>query len=133
AGRQRMDPLTAFGLFAVSAMLVCYAMEQRSPGWILGFAAACALGSAYGFLQGAWAFGLVEAIWSAVAVRRWWVACRGRGTHGQAPARELGDTGRTQLFSRRASIGSSAEPMKWNDELGTISKTSARSHQSKLS
>ena len=72
-----MDPLTAFGLFAVSAMLVCYAMEQRSPGWILGFAAACALGSAYGFLQGAWPFGLVEAIWSAVAVRRWWIASRG--------------------------------------------------------
>ena len=72
-----MDPLTAFGLFAVSAMLVCYAREQRSPGWILGFAAACALGSAYGFLQGAWPFGLVEAIWSAVAVRRWWIASRG--------------------------------------------------------
>jgi len=66
-----MDWLTAFGLFAVTAMLVCYAMEQRSAWWILGFAAACALGSAYGFLQGAWPFGLVEAIWSAVALRRW--------------------------------------------------------------
>lgn len=67
-----MDPLTAFGLFAVSAMLVCYALERRSPWWVLGFAGACALGSIYGFLQGAWPFGLVEAIWSLVALRRWW-------------------------------------------------------------
>ena len=53
-----MDALTAFGLFAVSAMLVCYSLERRHPGYILGFAGACALGSAYGFLQGAWPFGL---------------------------------------------------------------------------
>jgi hypothetical protein len=67
-----MDRLTIFGLFAVSAMLVCYAMEKRSPWFILAFAGACALGSAYGFLQGAWPFGLVEAVWSVVALRRWW-------------------------------------------------------------
>jgi hypothetical protein len=67
-----MDPLTAFGLFAVAAMLLCYAMEGRSPWWVLGFAGACVLGSTYGFLQGAWPFGLVEAIWSLVALRRWW-------------------------------------------------------------
>ena len=66
-----MDGLTAFGLFAVSAMLICYAMERRSRWWILGFAVSCWLGSAYGFLQGAWPFGLVEAIWGAVAVKRW--------------------------------------------------------------
>jgi hypothetical protein len=65
------DALTIFGLFAVSAMLVCYALEQRSHWWILGFALACLLGSAYGFLQGAWPFGVVEAIWAAVAFRRW--------------------------------------------------------------
>jgi hypothetical protein len=69
-----MDALTAFGLFAVSAMLLFYALESRSPWFILGFAGACVLGSAYGFLQGAWPFGLVEAIWSGVAVRRWWLA-----------------------------------------------------------
>jgi hypothetical protein len=69
-----MDPLTLFGLFAVSAMLVCYACERRSPWFILGFAGSCALGSAYGFLQGAWPFGLVEAIWSLVALNRWWQA-----------------------------------------------------------
>ena len=66
-----MDGLTAFGLFAVTAMLVCYALEKRSPWYVLGFAGACALGSIYGFLQGAWPFGLVEAIWSVVALRRW--------------------------------------------------------------
>lgn len=66
-----MDPLTAFGLFAVTAMLVCYALESRSPWWTLGFAGSCVLGSAYGFLQGAWSFGLVEAIWALVAVRKW--------------------------------------------------------------
>jgi hypothetical protein len=66
-----MDLLTWFGLFAVTAMLVCYALEQRSPWFILAFAGACGLGSIYGFLQGAWPFGLVEAIWSVVAVRRW--------------------------------------------------------------
>ena len=66
-----MDRLTLFGLFAVTAMLVCYALENRSRWFILAFAAACGLGSAYGFLQGAWPFGLVEAVWSIVAVRRW--------------------------------------------------------------
>jgi hypothetical protein len=66
--------LTLFGLAAVTAMLVTYALEKRSPWYILGFAGACVLGSVYGFLQGAWPFGLVEAIWSMVAVRRWWLA-----------------------------------------------------------
>lgn len=69
-----MNPLTLFGLFAVSAMVVCYALENRSPWLILAFAVACVLGSIYGFLQGAWPFGLVEAVWSIVAVRRWWRA-----------------------------------------------------------
>jgi hypothetical protein len=66
-----MDAITAFGLFAVSAMLMCYALEGRSHWFVLLFAVSCALGSAYGFLQGAWPFGLVEVIWSAVALRRW--------------------------------------------------------------
>ena len=67
-----MDGLTLFGLLAVTAMLVCYALEERSRWFTLGFAGACALGSAYGFLQGAWPFGIVEAIWSLVAARRFW-------------------------------------------------------------
>ena len=66
-----MDGLTLFGLFAVTAMLVSYALEAKSPWYILAFAFACGLGSAYGFLQGAWPFGVVEAIWALVALRRW--------------------------------------------------------------
>ena len=66
-----MDALQLFGLFAVTAMLVRYALEDRDHLFILAFAAACALGSVYGFLQGAWPFGLVEAVWAAVALRRW--------------------------------------------------------------
>ncbi|HKV75298.1 MAG TPA: hypothetical protein VJN95_12335 [Gemmatimonadales bacterium] len=68
-----MSGLSAFGLFAVIAMLVTYAMETRSHWWILAFAGACVLGSVYGFLQGAWPFGAVEAVWSLVALRRWWM------------------------------------------------------------
>jgi len=67
-----MDVLTAFGLFAVSAMLVCYALEARSPWWTLTFAGSCLLGSSYGFLQGAWPFGLVEGAWAVIAARKWW-------------------------------------------------------------
>lgn len=67
-----MDALTLFGLFAVTGMLIAYAFEDRSNWFILGFAVACALGSVYGFLQGAWPFGVVEAIWALVALRRWW-------------------------------------------------------------
>jgi hypothetical protein len=66
-----MSPLSMFGLFAVTAMLVFYALEPRSPWFILAFALACLLGSAYGFLQGAWPFGLIEAVWCVVALRRW--------------------------------------------------------------
>jgi hypothetical protein len=73
-----MDSLTAFGLLAVTAMLLCYALEDRSPWFILAFAGSCALGSAYGFLQGAWPFGVVEAIWALVALRRWGVRRRSR-------------------------------------------------------
>ncbi|HTA75618.1 MAG TPA: hypothetical protein VK791_00510 [bacterium] len=66
-----MNVLTLFGLFAVTAMLVCYWFEKRSPRFILGFAVSCALASAYGFLQGAWPFGLVEGVWVIAALRRW--------------------------------------------------------------
>jgi uncharacterized RDD family membrane protein YckC len=66
-----MDGLTLFGLLAVAAMLVFYALEDRSPWFVLAFAGACALASVYGFLQGAWPFGAVEAIWAGVALGRW--------------------------------------------------------------
>ncbi|HVA35573.1 MAG TPA: hypothetical protein VNG52_05005 [Stellaceae bacterium] len=75
-----LDALTLFGLFAVTAMLVTYALEDRHSGFVLAFAGACLLGSAYGFLQGAWPFGVVEAIWAVVAARRWWREGVRRGT-----------------------------------------------------
>lgn len=73
-----MSPLSAFGLFAVTLMVVFYALEHRSSWFILLFALACVLGSAYGFLQGAWPFGLVEAVWSLIALRRWWLQRRAK-------------------------------------------------------
>jgi hypothetical protein len=73
-----MTRLTIFGLFAVTAMLVFYALEAPSRWFILAFAGACLMGSVYGFLQGAWPFGLVEAIWSIVALRRWALAGRAK-------------------------------------------------------
>ncbi len=66
-----MDALTLFGLISVSAMLLFYALEERSPWFVLAFAGACACGSAYGFLQGAWPFGLVEGVWTFIALNRW--------------------------------------------------------------
>ena len=71
-----MTALSAFGLFAVTAMLVTYALEERSHWFVLAFAGSCALGSTYGFLQGAWPFGLVEGVWTLVAVRRWTIERR---------------------------------------------------------
>ena len=68
-----MSGLSLFGLVAVTAMIVAYALENRSHWFVLAFAGACVLGSIYGFLQGAWPFGLVEAVWSLLAVRRWWL------------------------------------------------------------
>ena len=78
ADAKLLSPLTLFGLLAVTAMLVCYAFEDRSRWFILGFALACILGSVYGFLQGAWPFGLVEFVWALVALRRWSIAGRAR-------------------------------------------------------
>jgi hypothetical protein len=72
-----MDALTLFGLAAVIAMLVFYALEDRSPWFSLAFGGACMLGSIYGFLQGAWPFGFIEAIWALVAANRWRVRMRG--------------------------------------------------------
>jgi hypothetical protein len=77
-----MSLLTLYGLVAVSLMLLFYALEDRSPFFVLGFAFACVMGSIYGFLQGAWPFGIVEAVWSIVAIRRWWLL-RHSSTHRQ--------------------------------------------------
>lgn len=66
-----MDALTWFGFFSVLLMLACYAAEDRGPWYVLGFAGACLLAGLYGFLQGAWPFGIAEVAWSAIALRRW--------------------------------------------------------------
>jgi hypothetical protein len=66
-----MSGLTLFGLVAVTLMLVFYSLEHRSHWFTLAFAISCGLGSAYGFLQGAWPFGIVEAVWAVVALRKW--------------------------------------------------------------
>lgn len=63
--------LTLFGVAALSFMMLMYALERRHRGFILAFAVGCALSSAYGFLAGAWPFGVVEAIWTAVAIARY--------------------------------------------------------------
>jgi len=63
--------LNIFGLVAVTATLVFYALEDRSSGYILAFAAGCLASAVYGFLQGAWPFGLIEIAWTVVAVQRW--------------------------------------------------------------
>lgn len=60
----KVDALTLFGLVAVTSMLIF--------SFVLAFAAACAMGSIYGVLQGAWPFGLVEAVWALIALKRWW-------------------------------------------------------------
>lgn len=66
-----MDPLTAFGLLAVTSMVVCYALEARSHWFVLAFALSCGLASVYGFLIGSWPFGVVELVWAGLALHRW--------------------------------------------------------------
>jgi hypothetical protein len=63
--------VTIYGVCAVTFMMVMYALEHRGRGYVLGFAAGCALSSVYGFLSGAWPFGVVELIWCGVALRRY--------------------------------------------------------------
>ena len=65
-----MDTLTLFGALSVAAMLGFYALEERSPYFLLAFACACWAAAVYGWLVGTWPFAIVEAIWGAVAVRR---------------------------------------------------------------
>ncbi len=69
-----MNTLTLFGFFAVSTMVVFYALENRNTWFILAFAVSCVMGSLYGFLQGSWPFGMVEAVWALLAMRRWKLA-----------------------------------------------------------
>jgi hypothetical protein len=66
-----VDPITVFGVAALTFMMLMYALEARGRRFILAFAAGCALSSAYGFLSAAWPFGVVEAVWTVIALRRW--------------------------------------------------------------
>jgi hypothetical protein len=63
--------ITVFGVVALTFMMAMYALEQRGSAYIAAFAAGCALSSTYGFLSGAWPFGIVEAIWCVIALRRY--------------------------------------------------------------
>ncbi|MFN2613980.1 MAG: hypothetical protein ABR552_04075 [Actinomycetota bacterium] len=63
--------LTVFGVVALTFMMSMYACERRHPRFVLAFAAGCAVSSAYGFLAGAWPFGVVEAIWCLIAIHRY--------------------------------------------------------------
>jgi hypothetical protein len=74
-----MNALTVFGVLSVSAMLLFYALEERAPAFVLAFAGACLSASIYGFLQGAWPFGVVELVWTGVALRRWWIRRKAAG------------------------------------------------------
>jgi hypothetical protein len=78
-----MDSVTVFGVVALIYMMLMYGLERRGRGFILAFALGCALSSAYGFLSGVWPFGVVEAVWCVVALRRW--ASRGPDADREIP------------------------------------------------
>jgi hypothetical protein len=72
-----VNAITLFGVCALSFMMAMYALERRHPGFVAAFALGCLLSSAYGFMSGAWPFGVVEAIWALVACRRFVVSRAG--------------------------------------------------------
>ena len=100
-----MTPLSAFGLFAVMAMLATYALEGRSHWFTLAFAGSCLIGSAYGFLQGAWPFGLVEGIWALVALNKWF---RRTAQRRKAQVLQLGKRAGVLFCSWRTKMGNAA-------------------------
>ena len=106
-----MDRLTLFGLCAVTAMLVAYALERRSRWFILAFALSCWLASLYGFLQGAWPFGVVE-VWFGVS----WRCCVGTTHPCPSGVRAVGCAASSPRWRRGAvsspSIGASHRTRK---------------------
>ena len=73
-GQTDAEAVTVYGVVALKFMMVMYALESRGRGFVLAFAAGCVLSSIYGFLSGAWPFGVVEVIWAATALRRYQTA-----------------------------------------------------------
>ena len=65
-----MNAVTVYGVIALSFMMLMYALESRGRRFVILFALGCVLSSVYGFASGAWPFGVVEAVWSLIAVRR---------------------------------------------------------------
>ncbi|MGD0852122.1 MAG: hypothetical protein ABSA07_02030 [Acidimicrobiales bacterium] len=65
-----MNAVTVYGVIALSFMMLMYALESRGRRFVVLFALGCVLSSVYGFASGAWPFGVVEAVWSLIAVRR---------------------------------------------------------------
>ncbi len=63
--------LTIYGVTVLTFMMIMYALERRGPLFVLAFALGCGLSSSYGFLSGAWPFGVVEMIWLVIAVHRY--------------------------------------------------------------
>jgi hypothetical protein len=78
--------LTVYGVLALVFMMAMYALERRGTIFIAAFALGCALASSYGFLSGAWPFGSVEAVWSLIAIRRYWTTRRRPATVEAAAA-----------------------------------------------
>jgi hypothetical protein len=66
-----MSGVTIYGVIALTFMMAMYALEARGRRFVVLFALGCALSSSYGFLSGAWPFGVVEAVWTVVALRRY--------------------------------------------------------------
>lgn len=85
--------LTAYGVLALAFMMTMYALEGRGPRLVLAFAVGCLLASSYGFLSGAWPFGVVEAIWAVVAARRYWQQRTSGGAGGSSPRADTGGAG----------------------------------------
>jgi hypothetical protein len=82
--------LTVYGAVVLSFMMLMYAFERRHRNFVLAFAVGCALSAIYGFLSGAWPFGVVEAIWCAIALRRFSTAISERAALRACPRSDGG-------------------------------------------
>jgi hypothetical protein len=102
-----MQLLSLFGLFAITAGVVFYALESFSNWFILAFAVACGLASIYAFLQGAWPYGIIEIVWTVVAMRRWRLRRRWRLKGWRSATDEnyaLGEIGRYEYLQKKGEI-----------------------------